>query len=258
MSENKKYYYLKFKENYFDQDHIKVIESMDNGYIYSLILLKLYLKSLKFEGQLKINEYIPYKADKIDILSKVIGHDPDHVMHALNLAKDLGIVEIMRGGEIFIKDIQNFIGHSSTEAERKKAYRKRLKSSNNNNLISGDKNGTFMDKRPPELELKLELDKEIEEIYQTYPTRDHIKKYGSLSNVYLLEDEYNRLISEYDKAIIDRYIESLSTYLPNRKKAPYKNHNAVIRNWLNKDNVAKKQTIEVPENSKIDLNEEWI
>jgi hypothetical protein len=88
--------------------------------------------------------------------------------------------------------------------------------------------------------------------------RTEQNKYGSLSNVYLLVDEYNRLISEYDKAIIDRYIESLSTYLPNRKKAPYKNHNAVIRNWLNKDNVAKKQNIEVPENSKIDLNEEWI
>jgi hypothetical protein len=93
---------------------------------------------------------------------------------------------------------------------------------------------------------------------RTEKNRKEQKKYGSLSNVYLLVDEYNRLISEYDKAIIDRYIESLSTYLPNRKKAPYKNHNAVIRNWLNKDNVAKKQAIEVPENSKIDLNEEWI
>ena len=51
MSENKRYYYLKFKENYFDQDHVKVIESMSNGFEYSLILLKLYLKSLKFEGE---------------------------------------------------------------------------------------------------------------------------------------------------------------------------------------------------------------
>jgi len=33
MSDNKKYYYLKFKEHYFDQDHVKVIESMQNGHI---------------------------------------------------------------------------------------------------------------------------------------------------------------------------------------------------------------------------------
>jgi len=168
VSENKKYYYLKFKENYFDQDHIKVIESMENGYIYSLVLLKLYLKSLKFDGQLKINEYIPYKADKIEVLSKVIGHDPDHVMHALNLAKDLGIVEIMRTGEIFIADIQNFIGQSSTEGERKKQYRDRLKSCNSQQLANVDKNGTFADKRPPELdiekELNIELKREIETI----------------------------------------------------------------------------------------------
>lgn len=192
MSENKKYFYLKFKENYFEQDHIKVIEAMDNGYIYSLILLKLYLKSLKFEGQLRINEYIPYKADKIDILAKVINHDSDHVMHAINLAKDLGIIEIMKTGEIFIADIQNFIGHSSTENDRKIAYRKRLKSSNSKQLTKRDKNGTNdgtnLDEHPPDLELDLELNlkKELE--------LDKNKKESSLYNS-LKEYYTNNLIT---------------------------------------------------------------
>jgi hypothetical protein len=63
--------------------------------------------------------------------------------------------------------------------------------------------------------------------------------YGVLSNVCLTEKEYSVLILEYGKCIIDKYIESLSTYIPNRKKAPYKDHNAVIRSWLNKDNIQK-------------------
>ena len=45
MSDNRKYYYLKLKENYFDNDSIVLLESMQDGVLYSNILLKLYLKS---------------------------------------------------------------------------------------------------------------------------------------------------------------------------------------------------------------------
>ena len=50
MSDNRKYYYLKLKENYFDEDAIVLLESMQDGVLYSNILLKLYLKSLKNGG----------------------------------------------------------------------------------------------------------------------------------------------------------------------------------------------------------------
>ena len=50
MSDNRKYYYLKLKENYFDEDAIVLLESMQDGVLYSNILLKLYLKSLKMAG----------------------------------------------------------------------------------------------------------------------------------------------------------------------------------------------------------------
>lgn len=51
MSDNRKYYYLKLKENYFDDDSIILLESMQDGILYSNILLKLYLKSLKHGGR---------------------------------------------------------------------------------------------------------------------------------------------------------------------------------------------------------------
>ena len=34
MADNKKYYYLKLKENFFDRPEIKVLEAMQNGYKY--------------------------------------------------------------------------------------------------------------------------------------------------------------------------------------------------------------------------------
>ena len=57
MSDNRKYYYLKLKENYFDDDSIVLLESMQDGVLYSNILLKLYLKSLKHGGRLQLAQY---------------------------------------------------------------------------------------------------------------------------------------------------------------------------------------------------------
>ena len=65
MSDNRKYYYLKLKENYFDDDSIVLLESMPDGVLYSNILLKLYLKSLKHGGRLQLDENIPYTAQMI-------------------------------------------------------------------------------------------------------------------------------------------------------------------------------------------------
>ena len=44
MADNRKYYYLKLKEGFFESEEIKILESMKDGYMYSNILLKLYLK----------------------------------------------------------------------------------------------------------------------------------------------------------------------------------------------------------------------
>ena len=41
MSDNKKYYWLKLKENFFDTDAMILLENIENGYLYSNILLKL-------------------------------------------------------------------------------------------------------------------------------------------------------------------------------------------------------------------------
>lgn len=48
MADSKKYYYLKLKENFFESDSMILLENMADGYLYSNILLKLYLRSLIF------------------------------------------------------------------------------------------------------------------------------------------------------------------------------------------------------------------
>lgn len=124
MADNKKYYYLKLKEGFFDSDEIKILESMTDGYIYSNILLKLYLRSLRNEGRLMYRNVIPYTPE---ILATLVGHQVGTVEKALSVFRELELIEILDNGAIYMMDIQNFIGQSSTEADRQREYYNRVK-----------------------------------------------------------------------------------------------------------------------------------
>ncbi len=158
MSDNKKYYYLKLKDDFFERPEIKVLESMQNGYKYSNLLLKLYLKSLRFEGALRLNEYIPYSPEMI---SAIVGMDVDTVKVAFDIFKQLKLIEVLDSGTIYMLDIQNFIGKSSTEGDRKRAYRNKIDAEKNNLLLpEGQMSGQISDNRPPEIEIEKEIKKE--------------------------------------------------------------------------------------------------
>ncbi|WP_434351060.1 phage replisome organizer N-terminal domain-containing protein [Trichococcus flocculiformis] len=123
MADNKKYYYLKLKADFFEGDSMIVLESMPDGYKYSNILLKLYLRSLKNEGKLMLNERIPYNAT---MLAQVTRHSVGDIEKAVRIFTDLGLIELLDNGAIYMSDIQNFVGKSSTEADRIRDYRKRI------------------------------------------------------------------------------------------------------------------------------------
>ena len=152
MSDNKKYYYLRLKDNFFDSDELKILESMKDGYLYSNILLKLYLRSLKNDGKLVVNDRIPYNAE---MLASVTGHQIGTVKQALSIFKELGLIDVLENGAIYMLDIQNFIGRGSSEADRKRAYRQRIETDRTHvRQIS--------DKTPPEIEIEIEIEKELE------------------------------------------------------------------------------------------------
>ena len=117
MSDNRKYYYLKLKENYFDEDAIVLLESMQDGILYSNILLKLYLKSLKNGGKLQLDENIPYTAQMIATITR---QQVGTVERALQIFMKLGLVEPLQNGALYMSNIELLIGQSSTEGERKR------------------------------------------------------------------------------------------------------------------------------------------
>ena len=152
---------MRLKENFFDSDEMIILENMDNkeGIVYSNILLKLYLRSLKNEGRLMFNDRIPFNSQ---MLATIVRHPVGVVEKALKAFIDLGLVEIMDNGAIYMLDIQNFIGKTSTEADRKKNYRAKISSEKETLKLVGQMSGQMSDVRTPELEIELEKEKESE------------------------------------------------------------------------------------------------
>jgi len=158
MSNNKKYYYLKLKDNFFESDEMVVLESMPDGYIYSNILLKLYLRSLKNEGKLMFNDRIPFNAQ---MLARVTRHSIGDIEKAVDIFKQLGLIEVLDNGAIYISDIQNYIGTTSTEADRIREYRQRIAK---DKKLGTDNSVQMYDKSTPEIEIEkeIELERDIE------------------------------------------------------------------------------------------------
>lgn len=160
MSDNKKYYYLRLKDNFFDSDELKILESMKDGYLYSNILLKLYLRSLKNDGKLVVNDRIPYNAE---MLASVTGHQVGTIKQALSMFKELGLIEILENGAIYMLDIQNFIGKGSTEADRQRLYDRRISDERKQKKLTQSRNlEEILKKSTPEIEIELEIEKKIE------------------------------------------------------------------------------------------------
>lgn len=157
MADNKKYYYLKLKEGFFETEELKILQSMPDGYLYSDILLKLYLRSLRNDGRLMYKDIIPYTSS---IIATLTGHQVGTVEKAVGILKQFGLIEILDNGAIYMMDIQNLIGQSSTEADRKRDYRKRIDaekmalSNNSTGQMSGQTDGQksidIEDKSTPE------------------------------------------------------------------------------------------------------------
>ncbi|GAA0081334.1 phage replisome organizer N-terminal domain-containing protein [Clostridium sp. CTA-6] len=189
MSDNKKYYYLKLKESFYERDEMVILESMPDGYMYSNILLKLYLRSLKNDGKLLINERIPYNAM---MLSNITRMPVAVVEKAIQIFKELELIEVLDNGAIYMLDIQNFIGESSTEADRKRLYRKKIEEEKL--LISGQMSGQISDKTPPEIELEKEIDIELEKEIDIELEKKKKKKGSKKEGT---NKTYNTIIDEY-------------------------------------------------------------
>ena len=241
MADNRKYYYLKLKENFFDSDSIVLLEDMKDGILYSNILLKLYLKSLKNGGKLQLDENIPYTAQMIATITR---QQIGTVERALKIFMKLGLVEPLPSGALYMSNIELLIGQSSTEGERKRRARLALQGQKGLPQTGADKCPPYQaDICPPEIEIEKEIEKEIE-LETGHPAP---AAYGRYHNVILSDTELDGLKADLpDKW--NYYIDRLSCHIASSGKR-YRSHAATIYKWAQEDAAKKAPKKGIPDYS---------
>ena len=227
MTENRRYYYLKVKENFYDSEAMKILENMQDGMIFSNLLMKMYLMSLKNNGILMLTDRKPHTPQTIATCTR---HQTGTVERAIQIFMELEFVEMLNDGAMYMSDIQLLIGQSSTEGERTRRDRMRLQEKN---LLSPPVDIcppiSEVDKSPSILEIELEKDTEIEKEL----TPSAFAFYGRYKNVCLSPTDLDELKTELPDTW-EHYINRLSEYMASTGKN-YENHAATIRRWAAND-----------------------
>lgn len=124
----KKFYWIKLKTDFFNQDTIDFLLQQKNGCKYIVLYQMLCLKTANNNGELntKIGEMIiPYNIGKIQRDTKYF--DIDTVRVALELFKQLGLILIQENDILRISNFDDMVGSESKWAEKKRIYRKKQK-----------------------------------------------------------------------------------------------------------------------------------
>lgn len=217
MSENHKYYYMKLKETFFNDSKILLLEQMQDGPLYILLLLKFYLISLPYNGLLLISESLPHTFQSLAVVTH---YQVGTVKRAIKIFLKFGLIEILANRTYYMTDIQPFIGQSSTEAERKRMEWLRLQRQFLSPTVRADI-------CPPEIEIR---DKVRVREKERQPTRS---TFGAYQNVFLSDDELSELQNDLPTSW-QHYIDRLSGYMASSGRQ-YQNHAATIRRWAAAD-----------------------
>ena len=165
-TENKRFYWIKLRENFFQQGTIDWLMVQENGSAYIVLYLKMCLLTANTSGELirTIGDMtIPYEPKKI---SQKTGFDIDTVNVALSLFKHLGLIEETQEGIPVMPEVKNMVGSESESAARVRKYRKKKKTLQSNgdvtkkalqsNVEIRDKSIEYRDKSKENREEKVE------------------------------------------------------------------------------------------------------
>lgn len=122
MAENKKYYWLKLKRDFFKRHDVRIIEEMPNGKDYILFYLKLLLESIDHEGELRFSETIPYNEQMLAVITHT---NIEIVKESMKIFTDLKMVEVYDDMTIYMNEVQKLIGSETSNAKRVREHRQR-------------------------------------------------------------------------------------------------------------------------------------
>ena len=119
-----KYYWLKLPRDFFKRHDMIILESMDNGWTYEMIFVKLLAESIDHDGELRFSDSIPYNSK---MLSSICRTDEKTMEEALNAFQSLGLVKIDKKKTLSVPIATKMIGSAEDNdaANRQRRCRER-------------------------------------------------------------------------------------------------------------------------------------
>lgn len=124
MTETKKYFWLKLKEDFFEDKIIRYLRKLPDGNAIVIVFLKMQLKSLKTEGFIKYDGILPTCEDE---LALILDEDVNLVRFTIGALEKVGAVERWDNDTLYISALQPLIGSESAVAERVRKHRAKKK-----------------------------------------------------------------------------------------------------------------------------------
>ena len=214
----KRYYWIKLKDDFFNLDTIDFLFGQEHGCEYIVLYQKLLLLTKNADGNLAttIGEMmIPYDAKKIARDTKF---SIDTVIVGMDLFKKLGLIYEQENGILKIPYTEELIGSESSSAKRVREHRKNKALQCNTECNDNERYNVTQEYR----------DKSIEN-----RESESARAYGRYQNVFLTDEELADLQASFP-TVWGQYIEKLSEYMASPGKR-YRSHAATIRRWAGED-----------------------
>ena len=154
MKDNKKYYWLKLKEDFFEEKYIKALRKLPDGDALTIVYLKMQLKSLKTEGIIQYDRILPSAEEE---LALVLDEDVNIVRLTLSAIVNMGLVEQWENDTLYMVAMQNLIGSETAVAERVRKHREKQKLLQCNTKVTNSNTYIEIDKREKREEKEIEI-----------------------------------------------------------------------------------------------------
>lgn len=155
MSNNKKYFWLKLKDDFFTSREIKKLRKIAGGDTYTIIYLKMQLLSIKKEGLLV---YEGTEEDIVEQLSLELDEETDNISVTLSFLQANNLIEQLSENEFLLNKVPECIGNETDAAERMR----KMRAKRNNVTHALQPVTKSYTEKELEKELELELEKDIE------------------------------------------------------------------------------------------------
>lgn len=247
----KRYFWLKLPKDFFQSKEIKRLRKIAGGDTYTIIYLKLLLKSLETDGKLYFEGM---EKTFVDEIALDIDEEPDNVSVTVQFLLSKGLMT-MSDTEAFMEKVPVMVGSESAAAERMRRLRDRK--TNDRNLVTDKRNNvtpllrTGYAEKEIDKDTDIDTEKETETKQETKPKRKRF--------VPPTIEEVESYINEKGYSINP---ESFISYYESNGWMVGRNHmkdwKATVRNWNARDrNYHRNQTPEEREQKIFDDIDSW-